>query len=66
MADAVRRLGGLAKAAAAGQTTVQTVLKARRDGRVRRGDTVLLWAEALEPTRLKARWALARRLAGIE
>jgi hypothetical protein len=37
-----------------------------RDKRVRLSSVVLLWAEALEPTDLKARWQLARQLAGLD
>jgi hypothetical protein len=64
--EAVARLGGSVKAAAAGDTTPIMVHKAIADGRVRLGGTLVLWAEALEPFDLKARWALARRLAGLE
>jgi hypothetical protein len=63
--DAVRQLGGIVQAAAKGGTTPQSVYKAQKDGFVRQARVALLWAELLEPTDLKARWQLVRRLAGL-
>jgi hypothetical protein len=64
--DVVGQLGGSIQAAAKGFTTTATVYKAMRDKRVRLSSVVLLWAEALEPTDPKARWQLARQLAGLD
>jgi hypothetical protein len=63
--DVVDEIGGSIQAAAKGFTTTATVYKAMRDKRVLLSRVVILWSEALEPTDLKARWELARRLAGL-
>jgi hypothetical protein len=66
LADVVQRIGGVTKAAAAGDITTATTYKVLKDGFVRSGRTVVLWSEKIHPTDPRARWALARQLAGLD
>jgi len=58
-------LGGVVPAAAAGQTTPQTIYTWERAGTVRLATACLLLADAAAPKLGRDRWDLAAELAGI-
>ncbi len=66
MDDAVQRVGGVIDASAAGRVTTTAVYRWLQVGRIRDAKPLLLLAEKAEPNDLRARWVLARRLAGFE
>jgi len=64
--DAVQKVGGVIDASAAGRVTTTAVYRWLQVGRIRDAKPLLLLAEKAEPNDLRARWALARRLAGFD
>ncbi len=64
--EAVQKVGGVIDASAAGRVTTTAVYRWLRVGRIRDAKSLLLLAEKAEPNDPRARWALARRLAGFD
>ena len=64
--DAVHRVGGLIDASHAARVTTTSVYRWLKAGHIRDARPLLLLAERAEPADLKVRWALARKLAGLD